>query len=56
MNSKEKASRKTNFGNKVVSGQYILKGMKCFIIETETLEPKKMMTLISHTAELVKAR
>ncbi len=40
MNDKEKTSRKTNLGNLVVSGQYILKGMKRFI-EAEKLELKK---------------
>tara|TARA_R100001369_G_scaffold65226_2_gene92400 strand:+ start:71 stop:208 length:138 start_codon:yes stop_codon:yes gene_type:complete len=39
---KEKASRKTNLGNIVISGQYILKGMKRFI-EAEKLELKKKM-------------
>ncbi len=35
-----KTSRKTDLRNKVISGQYILKGMNCFELETETLEPK----------------
>jgi len=39
---KEKTSRKTNLGNLVISGQYILKGMKRFT-EAATLELKRMM-------------
>jgi len=46
MNITEKTSRKINLRNKVISGQYILKDMKCFDLETETLESKKLLTFV----------